>query len=58
MCTDLGTFFDHGDHQVLFELFKANGAGQACWPRSDDDYVIIHDFTFSRIFAHLDSRKP
>jgi len=55
MRTDLGAFFNHCDHQVLLELFKPNGTGQTCWPCPDDDYVIFHDFTFSRIFAHLDS---
>ena len=54
MGTDLRAFFNHGDHQLLFELLQMNGAGKTGRPCSDDDQVIVHDFTLSRCVTHLD----
>ena len=46
MGADLRTFLDHGDHQVWFELFQSNGAGQSGGSGPHDDDVIFHDFAF------------
>ena len=46
MRADLFTFFENGDRDILIQLSKVIGGGEAGWPSPDNHHIDFKSFAF------------